>query len=285
MEKIIDITIEELNFSVRTYNCLKRANINTVEDLIEKTYEEMIEVKNLGKKNLDEIINKLSSLGLTLKENKPKGYKSFRDVYHRLSLVLDKGYCFNSFQMMEQGANQKIIPEEIKMNSALVYGYIDKMCGFSYRVLGLTYYEDGDYTLVWSNDDVGLTVRGECFKNFELIPIENKALWKRYSREIEIINTSYSNEQDEQLRAITYLDKYRHYDYPDDILAILCLNGLKPEKIWVRPLELMGERNTKRYFKAKLLNEPYSDYGVHSDDIVILIVDVEEDIIICFLPS
>lgn len=67
MEKIIDITIEELNFSVRTYNCLKRANINTVEDLIEKTYEEMIKVKNLGKKNLDEIINKLAILGLNLK--------------------------------------------------------------------------------------------------------------------------------------------------------------------------------------------------------------------------
>ena len=67
MEKIIDITIEELNFSVRTYNCLKRANINTVEDFIEKTYEEMIEVKNLGKKNLDEIINKLAILGLNLK--------------------------------------------------------------------------------------------------------------------------------------------------------------------------------------------------------------------------
>ena len=66
MEKIIDITIEELNFSVRTYNCLKRANINTVEDLIEKTYEEMIKVKNLGKKNLDEIINKLAILGMNL---------------------------------------------------------------------------------------------------------------------------------------------------------------------------------------------------------------------------
>ena len=55
MEKIIDITIEELNFSVRTYNCLKRANINTVEDLIEKTYEEMIEVKNLGRKILTKL--------------------------------------------------------------------------------------------------------------------------------------------------------------------------------------------------------------------------------------
>ena len=67
MEKILNITIEELDFSPRTYVCLKRANINTVEDLIQKAYEEMIEVKNLGKKNLDEIINKLAILGLNLK--------------------------------------------------------------------------------------------------------------------------------------------------------------------------------------------------------------------------
>ena len=67
MEKILNITIEELDFSPRTYVRLKRANINTVEDLIQKAYEEMIEVKNLGKKNLDEIINKLAILGLNLK--------------------------------------------------------------------------------------------------------------------------------------------------------------------------------------------------------------------------
>ena len=67
MEKILNITIEELDFSPRTYVCLKRANINTVEDLIQKAYEEMIEVENLGKKNLDEIINKLAILGLNLK--------------------------------------------------------------------------------------------------------------------------------------------------------------------------------------------------------------------------
>ena len=67
MEKILNITIEKLDFSPRTYVCLKRANINTIEDLIQKPYEEMMEVKNLGKKNLDEIINKLAILGLNLK--------------------------------------------------------------------------------------------------------------------------------------------------------------------------------------------------------------------------
>ena len=91
MEKVLNITLEELDLSVRSYNCLKRAGINTVKDLSEKTYEDMLEVRNLGKKSLDEVINKLASLGLALKESEPKGYKCFRDVYHKLAIVLDNG--------------------------------------------------------------------------------------------------------------------------------------------------------------------------------------------------
>ena len=80
-EKVLRITLEELDLSVRSYNCLKRAGINTVKDLSEKTYEDMLEVRNLGKKSLEEVIQKLASLGLALKESKPKGYKCFRDVF------------------------------------------------------------------------------------------------------------------------------------------------------------------------------------------------------------
>ena len=65
-EKILEMTIEELDLSVRSFNCLKRAGINTVEDLINKTEEEMMKVRNLGKKSLDEVINKLHSFGLDL---------------------------------------------------------------------------------------------------------------------------------------------------------------------------------------------------------------------------
>ena len=66
-EKVLEMTIEELDMSVRSFNCLKRAGINTVEDLINKTEEDMIKVRNLGKKSLEEVIAKLQSLGLTLK--------------------------------------------------------------------------------------------------------------------------------------------------------------------------------------------------------------------------
>jgi DNA-directed RNA polymerase subunit alpha len=61
------MTIEELDMSVRSFNCLKRAGINTVEDLVSKTEEEMIKVRNLGKKSLDEVRAKLHSLGLVFK--------------------------------------------------------------------------------------------------------------------------------------------------------------------------------------------------------------------------
>ena len=65
-EKILEMTIEELDLSVRSFNCLKRAGINTVEDLTKKTEEEMMRVRNLGKKSLEEVINKLHSLGYDL---------------------------------------------------------------------------------------------------------------------------------------------------------------------------------------------------------------------------
>lgn len=65
--KVLEMTIEELDLSVRSFNCLKRAGINTVEDLINKTEEEMMKVRNLGKKSLDEVINKLHSFNLDLR--------------------------------------------------------------------------------------------------------------------------------------------------------------------------------------------------------------------------
>ena len=63
-EKVLEMSIDDLELSVRSFNCLKRANISTVEDLTNKTESEMMKVRNLGKKSLDEVTNKLHSLGL-----------------------------------------------------------------------------------------------------------------------------------------------------------------------------------------------------------------------------
>ena len=68
IEKMLEMTVEELDLSVRSYNCLKRAGINTVEELTNKTEPEMMKVRNLGKKSLNEIKQKLNELDLTLKE-------------------------------------------------------------------------------------------------------------------------------------------------------------------------------------------------------------------------
>ncbi len=68
-EKALEMTIEELDMSVRAFNCLKRAGIHTVEDLINRSEEDMIKVRNLGKKSLEEVIQKLQSLGFELKKD------------------------------------------------------------------------------------------------------------------------------------------------------------------------------------------------------------------------
>lgn len=67
---VLDMTIEELDLSVRSFNCLKRANINTVADLISKTEDEMMKVRNLGRKSLEEVIGKLEAMGLSLADEK-----------------------------------------------------------------------------------------------------------------------------------------------------------------------------------------------------------------------
>lgn len=68
-DKVLEMTIEELDLSVRSFNCLKRASINTVEELTQKTEEDMMKVRNLGKKSLEEVERKLSELGLGLKKS------------------------------------------------------------------------------------------------------------------------------------------------------------------------------------------------------------------------
>ena len=66
---IEDMKIEELDFTVRSYNCLKKAGVNTISDLTSMTYNELLKIKNLGKKSLNEIIDKMKELGYDLGDN------------------------------------------------------------------------------------------------------------------------------------------------------------------------------------------------------------------------
>ena len=69
IDRVLEMNIEELELSVRSYNCLKRAGINTVEELINRSSEDMMKVRNLGRKSLEEVLNKLKELGLSLKSD------------------------------------------------------------------------------------------------------------------------------------------------------------------------------------------------------------------------
>ena len=71
-EKVLEMSIDELELSVRSYNCLKRAGINTVEELRNQTAEDMMKVRNLGRKSLEEVLAKLKELGLSLKQSEDK---------------------------------------------------------------------------------------------------------------------------------------------------------------------------------------------------------------------
>ena len=197
------------------------------------------------------------------------GYKNFREMYQKLAIVLDNGYCYNALCMSDN--TKPDIP--MKANSAIVYGYIDKMCGFSFKVLGLTYFENGEYTLLWSDDEVSLTVRGECFKPFDLIPIDNKAIYKRYENVIKITNDVYSNGDDEKTRSFEMLDSFRHEDYPDDVLIFIRnYEQCKQEQIWARLKQFVGVNEENIYiFTAILLDEPFADiYDMHNNDEILI---------------
>lgn len=201
------------------------------------------------------------------------GYKSFRDVYHRLAIVLDNG---KYYQDMKNIVSEKVKLPSVEVNSVLVYGYIDKMCGFSYTVLGFTYYEDGDYTLVWPSDEIGVTIRGECFQNYEFVPIENKALSKRFSFMIDSVNKGYSNEDDEKTRSFKELDPFRHYEYPDDVEIIIQNTEFrKMERIWARLIKFeCTTEDGVEMFRAVLLDEPFEDiYNLHyNDELAVLLL-------------
>ena len=69
MEKILEMSIDELDLSVRSFNCLKRAGINTVEELTQRNEDDMMRVRNLGRKSLEEVQQKLQALGLSLRQS------------------------------------------------------------------------------------------------------------------------------------------------------------------------------------------------------------------------
>ena len=180
---------------------------------------------------------------------------NFRDVEKKLCIIVD-----------EQTA--KILSPDIEANALLCMGYVDHTAGLTYEALALANYCDGDYSVVWEAKDVSLKIRSGSVANKIIMPIENKVLINKFKFRIELLENYYTDANVLECRAIEELDKFRHPDFPDDFAMILAKEGNKPETIWVRAISYIGANENIMAIKVQLLNEPYSDFGIHIHDII-----------------
>ena len=178
---------------------------------------------------------------------------NFRDVEKKLCIIVD-----------EQTA--KILSPDIEANALLCMGYVDHMAGLTYEALALANYCDCDYSVVWETKEICLKIRAGSVANKIIMPIENKVLLNKFQSRIEILENYYTDADVLECRAIEELDKFRHPEFPDDLAMFLAKKGNKMETIWVRALSFIGTNEHMIAIKVQLLNEPYSDFGVHIHD-------------------
>ena len=173
------------------------------------------------------------------------------------------------------------MPEEIKANSVLVYGYYDGMAGMSFMVLGLTYYDDGDYTLVWTPKEMGMTIRGECYEKAEIVPVDNKTLFKCFENMISLRDSSSFWQENEigKTRKFEMLDDFRHFAFLDDILVTFINHDIqKIEKIWARLKKHVGRDKGNDVFVATLLDNPFDErFGIHSGEDIFAVVRQDDN--------
>ena len=198
---------------------------------------------------------------------------NFRNLINKFAIVLNDDITIECLK--------KEMPEEIKANSVLVYGYYDGMAGMSFMVLGLTYYDDGDYTLVWTPKEIGMTIRGECYEKAEIVPIDNKTLFKCFENMIALRDSSSFWQENEigKTRKFEMLDDFRHFAFPDDVLVTFINHDIqKIEKIWARLKKYMGRDKGNDVFIATLLNEPFDKrFGIHSGEDIFAVIRQDDD--------
>ena len=180
---------------------------------------------------------------------------NFRDVEKKLCIIVD-----------EQTA--KILSTDIEANALLCMGYVDHTAGLTYEALALANYCDGDYSVVWEAKDVSLKIRSGSVANKIIMPIENKVLMNKFKFRIELLENYYTDSEVVRCREIIERDGFRHPDFPDDFAMILAKEENKPETIWVRAISYIGANENIMAIKVQLLNEPYSDFGIHIHDII-----------------
>ena len=245
LEKIKSMSIEDMDLSVRSYNCLKRANIHTVGDICSKTEEELWKIRNLGRKCADEILNKLASYGLSIKET----YKMpLQDVLHKLVVLCS-----------EEHLGEYAADNLYDANALLCFPYISESGELLYRVLSTVYYLDGDYYLVWENNEKVLDVTIENIYNRIIHPIENKAINHKYSSIISsLISISNADEDINKIRTINFLEGYRDYKYPDNYIVRLVDTNLQlVGGLTVKITEMLGnDEDGKTLFLGNIVSNP-----------------------------
>lgn len=232
--------------------------------------KEEIKYKNA---KISEIQAKTTVLSMLNQSHTSVVKPNFRNLINKFAIILNDDITIECLK--------KEIPKEIKANSVLVYGYYDGMAGMSFMVLGLTYYDDGDYTLVWTPKEIGMTVRGECYEKAEIIPVENKTLFKCFENMISF-RDSYSFWQENEIgktRKFEMLDDFRHFAFPDDILVTFINHDIqKIEKIWARLKKYVGRDKGNDVFVATLLDNPFDErFGIHSGEDIFAVVRQDDD--------
>ena len=286
-QRILNVSIEDLDLSVRAYNILKRSNIHTIGDLCALTEEEVISLPNrgmvkIGPKLVIDITDKLQRYGMYLKGS---GYNiPFRKVLGKLSIVIDN----NSLESYAQ-SDVKDCEKIEGANSLLCYAYVDSQMGLTYEVLAATYFLNGDYYLVGEREKLGMKIRAETFVYNRVYPIENQALYHKYTERIKGIDEHYDkNEEHKKLREIEFLDRFRHPAFPEDVLVTMFKKeDDKCEGVWVKLIgQLPTLPNGEEVFKGRLLSEPWKDYGVHSGEVIYFIHHkVDDHVVLLYGPG
>ncbi len=234
------------------------------------TLNEEIKYKNA---KISEMKAKTAVLSMLNQSHTSVAEVNFRNLINKFAIVLNDDITITCLK--------KEMPEEIKANSVLVYGYYDGMAGMSFMVLGLTYYDDGDYTLVWTPKEIGMTVRGECYEKAEIIPIENKTLFKCFKNMISLRDSSSFWKENDigKTRKFEVLDDFRHFVFPDDILVTFINHDIqKIEKIWARSKKYVGRNEENDVFVATLLNEPFDErFDIHLGEDIFVVVSKDDD--------
>ena len=222
---------------------------------------------------ISEMEEKTALLSMFSQQQTSVAKPNFRNLINKFAIVLNDDITIEYLK--------KEAPEDIKVNSILVYGYYDEMAGISFLVLGLTFYEDGDYTLVWINNESVLTVRCECYEKSEIIPVNNKTFFKCFDKMVSIHDpSSFWSENDiAQTRKFEILDEFRHFSFPDDVLITFINHDIKKiEKIWARLKKYVGRDKGCDVFVATLLNEPFDErFEVHENEDVFAVVRKDDD--------